>query len=75
MKKKIGSRVRLGLAIRARRESQGYSQESYADKIRMHRTYYSAIERGEQNITLDTLETVCKGLGVRMWEVMKEAGD
>jgi transcriptional regulator with XRE-family HTH domain len=73
--KKIGSRVRLGLAIRARRESQGYSQESYADKIHMHRTYYSAIERGEQNITLDTLETVCKGLGVRMWEVMKEAGD
>jgi transcriptional regulator with XRE-family HTH domain len=42
---------------------------------RMHRTYYSAIERGEQNITLDTLETVCKGLGVRMREVMKEAGD
>jgi transcriptional regulator with XRE-family HTH domain len=73
--KKIGSRVRLGRAIRARRESQGYSQESYADKIGMHRTYYSAIERGEQNITLDTLETVCKGLGVRMWEVMKEAGD
>jgi transcriptional regulator with XRE-family HTH domain len=75
MKKKVGSRVRLGLAIRAQRESQGFSQESYADKIRMHRTYYSAIERGEQNITLDTLETVCKGLGVPMWEVMKEAGD
>jgi transcriptional regulator with XRE-family HTH domain len=75
MTKKIASRVRLGVAIRAHRESQGFSQESYADKIRMHRTYYSAIERGEQNITLDTLETVCKGLGVRMWEVMKEAGD
>jgi transcriptional regulator with XRE-family HTH domain len=41
----------------------------------MHRTYYSAIERGEQNVTLDTLETVGKGLGVRMWEVMKDAGD
>jgi transcriptional regulator with XRE-family HTH domain len=41
----------------------------------MHRTYYSAIERGVQNVTLDTLETVCKGLGVRMWEVMKDAGD
>jgi transcriptional regulator with XRE-family HTH domain len=73
--KKSGSRIRLGLAIRAKRESQGYSQESYADRIRMHRTYYSSIERGEQNITLDTLETVCKGLGVRIWEVMKDAGD
>jgi transcriptional regulator with XRE-family HTH domain len=37
--------------------------------------FYSAIERGEQNVTLDTLEAVCKGLGVRMWEVMKDAGD
>jgi transcriptional regulator with XRE-family HTH domain len=73
--KKIGSHVRLGLAIRSRRESQGYSQESYADTIRMHRTYYSAIEMGEQNVTIDTLETICKGLGVRMWEVMKDAGD
>jgi transcriptional regulator with XRE-family HTH domain len=73
--KKIGSRVRLGLAIRSRREAQGYSQESYADEIGMHRTYYSAIERGEQNITLETLETVCRGLGVKMWEVMKDVGD
>jgi hypothetical protein len=61
--KKIGGRVRLGLAIRAQRESQGFCQESYADKIRMHRTYYSAIELGEQNMILDTSESVCKGMG------------
>lgn len=73
--KKVGSHVRIGKAIRSRREAQGYSQESYADKIRMGRAYYSAIERGEQNITLNTLESVCKGLGVPMWEVMKDAGD
>jgi transcriptional regulator with XRE-family HTH domain len=54
--KKTANHVRLGLAIRSRRESQGYSQESYADKIWMHRTYYSAIERREQNITLGTLQ-------------------
>jgi transcriptional regulator with XRE-family HTH domain len=73
--KKSGSLVRIGRAIRSRREAQGYSQESYADKVRMHRTYYSAIERGEQNITISTLESVCKGLDVRMWEIMKDAGD
>jgi len=28
-----------------------------------------------QNITLDTVENVCKGHGVRMWEMMKNAGD
>jgi carbon storage regulator CsrA len=29
----------------------------------------------EIQLKVITLETVCKGLGVRMWEVMKDAGD
>jgi transcriptional regulator with XRE-family HTH domain len=66
---------RIGAAIRKRRETTGHSQESFADKINMHRTYYSAIERGEQNVTLETLERVCKGLGSKMWEVFKDAGE
>ncbi len=53
--------MHIGAAIRTRREAQGYSQEGYADKIRMHRAYYSAIERGERNITIRTLESVCRG--------------
>lgn len=40
----------------------------------MHRTYYSAIERGEQNVTFETLERICKGIGAKMWEVLKDAG-
>ncbi|EIT70519.1 putative DNA-binding protein [Hydrocarboniphaga effusa AP103] len=39
----------------------------------MHRTYYSAIERGEKNLQLDTLQRVCAGLGVPLWVVCKEA--
>lgn len=64
---------RLGTTIRARREKAGYSQESFADHIGMHRTYYSAIERGEKNLQLDTLRRVCMGLNCRVWEVIKEA--
>ena len=44
---------RLGQAFRKRREALGYSQESFADHIGMHRTYYSAIERGEKNLQID----------------------
>ena len=51
---------RLGRAFRKRREALGFSQESYADEIGMHRTYYSAIERGEKNLQLDTLQKVRK---------------
>jgi transcriptional regulator with XRE-family HTH domain len=64
---------RTGLAIRKRREALGFSQEGFADKIDMHRTYYSALERGENNLTLRTLKRVCAGLGVKIWEILKDA--
>ncbi|RUL68007.1 helix-turn-helix domain-containing protein [Dyella choica] len=63
----------LGKTLRARREASGYSQESYADAIGMHRTYYSAVERGEKNLQLDTLQRICAGLKCKMWEVLKDA--
>ncbi|MEI2796164.1 helix-turn-helix transcriptional regulator [Pseudoxanthomonas sp. F11] len=66
---------KLGKAIRSRREAAGYSQEAFADHIGMHRTYYSAIERGEKNLQLDTLQKVCRGLGHRIWEVIRDAED
>ncbi len=64
---------RLGRSLRSRREAAGYSQESFADKIGMHRAYYSAIERGEKNLQIDTLQRVCDGLQVRMGDVLKDA--
>ncbi|RNF83868.1 helix-turn-helix domain-containing protein [Montanilutibacter psychrotolerans] len=64
---------RLGQALRVRRSAAGYSQEGFADHIGMHRTYYSAIERGEKNLQLDTLHKVCVGLGCKPWEVLQEA--
>jgi transcriptional regulator with XRE-family HTH domain len=64
---------RLGRAIRKRREALEYSQESFADAIGMHRTYYSAIERGEKNLQLDTVQKVALGLKAPVWELLREA--
>lgn len=66
---------RLGRSIRSHRKAAGYSQESFADKIGMHRAYYSAIERGEKNLQIDTLQRVCDGLKVRMSDVLKDADE
>lgn len=63
----------LGQVLRARRVALGVSQEAFADEIKMHRTYYSAIERGEKNLQLNTLQRVCDGLKVALWEVIQEA--
>ncbi len=62
----------LGAAIRKRRTALKVSQEAFADLIGMHRAYYSAIERGERNLTLGTLHRVAKGLGVRMADLMRD---
>lgn len=64
---------RIGTALRRRREAQKISQEDFAEAVGMHRTYYSAIERGRKNMRLETLERICGALRSRMWEVLKEA--
>jgi transcriptional regulator with XRE-family HTH domain len=64
---------RIGAALRRRREAQEISQEDFAERVGMHRTYYSAIERGRKNMRLETLERICTALRSRMWEVIKEA--
>jgi transcriptional regulator with XRE-family HTH domain len=64
---------RIGLVLRERREALAISQEDFAELVDMHRTYYSAIERGLKNIRIDTLERLCAALKVRLWEVLKKA--
>ena len=55
---------RLGKAIRAQRELLKISQEAFAERIGVHRTYYGAVEQGKQNLTLESIEKIAVGLGV-----------
>lgn len=52
----------LGRRVRERRERAGLSQEAMAEKCGVHRTYYSAVERGERNVTVLTLLRISHGL-------------
>lgn len=71
---KVTLQIKLGAVMRARREALGYSQDTFADAISMHRAYYSAIERGERNVTMHTVARVAEGLGMRIAELMADAG-
>lgn len=42
----------------------GLSQEELADKCGLHRTYIGAVERGERNVTLSSLEAISSALNV-----------
>ena len=66
-------RVALGRAVRRLRKQAGFSQESFADHCKLHRTYMGAVERGETNISLDSLERIAKGLGLTAGELLTEA--
>ena len=52
--KKIGGR------LKALRMLQGLTQEKFAERCGVNAKYYGAIERGEVNITLQTLAHIIK---------------
>lgn len=57
--------TRLGRNVRRLREEKGWSQEDYADRAGIHRTYVSDIERGRRNPTITVVEKLARPLGVR----------
>jgi len=66
-------RVKLGKLLRSLREEKGISQEAYADKFKINRTYYGKVERGENSISLDKLQTISKSLKIPLSELFKRA--
>jgi transcriptional regulator with XRE-family HTH domain len=57
-------RARLGSNVRRLREAKGWSQEDYADRAGIHRTYVSDIERGRRNPSIRVVERLAKPLEV-----------
>lgn len=57
-------RTRLGTALRAQRKHWRLSQEKLAEHVGFTPRYYAGLERGERNISLDTLDEVARILGL-----------
>lgn len=55
---------KVGNIIRFYRETQGYTQNDFAEECQISRAYYGRIERGEHSITLETCEKIAKTLGI-----------
>lgn len=64
-------RRRLGERIRKLRDRQGWSQEEFAHSCQVNRSYMGRIERGELNLTLETVRKVAKGLGISVAALLK----
>jgi transcriptional regulator with XRE-family HTH domain len=65
---------RLGLAIKRRREGAGLSQEEFAERAQVHRTYVSQLERGIKSPSVRVLVKMADALKCEPWEILREAG-
>ncbi len=63
----------LGAVIRAARIEKGFTQEAFAAHVELDRSYYGAVERGEHNVTVETLAIVAAGLEMPAWMLLRRA--
>ncbi|MDN5729497.1 helix-turn-helix domain-containing protein, partial [Corynebacterium casei] len=55
---------RLGRNLRALRVSRGLTQEKLAEDLDVTPRYLAGIERGERNLTLDSIDALAEALRV-----------
>ena len=57
----------FGLKIKEiRKNSTNLSQEAFANYIGLDRTYYSSVENGERNISIENIYKIAKGFNMTL---------
>lgn len=62
---------KVGERIRRLRKEKGLSQERLAERSGLHTNYIGQVERGEKNLTLETLEKIVLGLDISLEELFR----
>lgn len=57
--------------IKKLRKKTGLSQEKFAMKIGMDRSYFASVETGKRNISLKNLEKIISGLDISFEDFFK----
>jgi transcriptional regulator with XRE-family HTH domain len=60
----------LAANVRAFRHANNLSQEEFAARCGLHRTYVGSVERCERNVTLSTLELFASAVGVSVPQLL-----
>ena len=63
----------VGAYLRRYRQERSPSQEAFAELLGVHRTYMGGVERGERNLTLQSLERIAQTIGVEAEELVRKA--
>jgi Predicted transcription factor, homolog of eukaryotic MBF1 len=60
----------LGEEIRSQRMARAITQMDLADRCGLHVTFIGGVERGQKNISILSLESIARALGVSMAELI-----
>lgn len=64
---------RFGQVVRRLRKERGWSQEVFAVKAGIHRTYVGEIELGKVSVSISKAAEIARALGVPLSELVREA--
>ena len=56
----------FGASVRRFRTETGLSQEKFALKINMDRTYFASVESGRRNISIEKIKKIADGLDLSL---------
>lgn len=62
----------FGQIVKKHRQELNLSQEKFAEKIGLHRTYISEVERGTRNISLINIVRIAEGLNINSSQIFIE---
>ena len=65
----------VGRNLRTIREARGLSQEAFADVLGFHRTYVGGLERGERNLSLQSVERLAASVDVDPLDLLRDSAD
>lgn len=60
-------------AIRRERENLGLSQENFAERANVHRTYISSVELGKVSVGIEIAHALACALEMRLSELVRRA--
>lgn len=62
----------FGTNVKHYRKALGTSQEAFAEKCGLHRTYISAIECYRRSISLENIQRIADALGIEVYKLFLE---
>ena len=62
----------FGTNLKKYRKKKGLSQEAFAEKCGMHRTYISAIECYKRSISLENIQRIADALKIETYKLFME---